>query len=68
MIVSTYLAVRILDTILGSSCLRSCLSTDSLGTEELEKLYVGQSHDLYWVYNDSCPTIEDYFKMVDYSM
>nr|BCP56498.1 phomopsene synthase [Diaporthe amygdali] len=35
-------------------------------SEELEKLYVGQSHDLYWVYNDSCPTIEDYFKMVDY--
>lgn len=31
----------------------------------MRRLFVGQSHDLYWVYNVTCPSVADYFKMVD---
>ncbi|KAL9609842.1 MAG: hypothetical protein Q9167_005409 [Letrouitia subvulpina] len=33
--------------------------------EETQQLYVGQSYDLYWTHNAICPTMSDYFKMVD---
>lgn len=33
--------------------------------EELQELYVGQSHDLAWTRNLSCPTEEEYLAMVD---
>jgi len=34
-------------------------------TEELKNLYVGQSLDLYWTNNLICPSIEEYFQMVE---
>jgi ophiobolin F synthase len=33
--------------------------------EETQKLYVGQSYDLYWTHNALCPSISEYLKMVD---
>ncbi|KAK3296682.1 isoprenoid synthase domain-containing protein [Chaetomium fimeti] len=33
--------------------------------EELEDLYIGQSHDLAWTCNLSCPTEDEYLAMVD---
>jgi hypothetical protein len=33
--------------------------------EELQELYVGQSHDLAWTCNLTCPTEEEYLAMVD---
>lgn len=36
--------------------------------EELRYLYVGQSYDLYWTRNVSCPSVEDYLRMVDQSL
>ncbi|KAH8803528.1 geranylgeranyl pyrophosphate synthase [Xylogone sp. PMI_703] len=33
--------------------------------EELEHLYLGQSWDLYWKYNLSCPTEKEYLNMID---
>ncbi|KAK2767552.1 hypothetical protein FQN54_003710 [Arachnomyces sp. PD_36] len=33
--------------------------------DEMRHLYVGQSFDLYWVYNVACPTVEEYLTMVD---
>ncbi|KAL4914351.1 putative geranylgeranyl diphosphate synthase [Aspergillus aurantiobrunneus] len=35
-------------------------------TEELHNLYVGQSMDLYWTNNLICPSVNDYFKMVEH--
>ncbi|KAG7004607.1 hypothetical protein G7Y79_00024g055570 [Physcia stellaris] len=34
-------------------------------TEELKNLYVGQSLDLYWTSNLICPSVDQYFKMVE---
>ncbi|EAQ85668.1 hypothetical protein CHGG_06921 [Chaetomium globosum CBS 148.51] len=36
--------------------------------EELQDLYVGQSYDLAWTCNLSCPTEEEYLAMVDGSL
>ncbi|CBF87199.1 hypothetical protein AN2611.2 [Aspergillus nidulans FGSC A4] len=33
--------------------------------EELENLYLGQSWDLQWKYNLTCPSIDDYTNMID---
>ena len=30
-------------------------------------MFVGQSYDLYWVYNVACPSIPDYLRMIDSS-
>ncbi|RAH79187.1 putative geranylgeranyl diphosphate synthase [Aspergillus japonicus CBS 114.51] len=35
-------------------------------TEELHYLYVGQSMDLYWTSNLICPSINEYFRMVEH--
>ncbi|KAG7005402.1 hypothetical protein G7Y79_00020g049300 [Physcia stellaris] len=37
----------------------------SVFIEELRYLYVGQSYDLYWTRNVSCPSEEDYLRMID---
>nr|POE75123.1 ophiobolin f synthase [Quercus suber] len=42
----------------NSACLNICI-------EEMERLYIGQSYDLYWTYNVLCPSISDYLKMVE---
>ncbi|KAI0526192.1 geranylgeranyl pyrophosphate synthase [Xylaria bambusicola] len=34
-------------------------------TEEMRRLYVGQSYDLYWTHNALCPSIAEYLRMVD---
>nr|A0A169T193.1 RecName: Full=Astellifadiene synthase; Short=SS; Includes: RecName: Full=Terpene cyclase; Includes: RecName: Full=Geranylgeranyl diphosphate synthase; Short=GGDP synthase; Short=GGS; Includes: RecName: Full=Geranylfarnesyl diphosphate synthase; Short=GFDP synthase [Aspergillus stellatus]BAU98235.1 astellifadiene synthase [Aspergillus stellatus] len=34
-------------------------------TEELRNLYIGQSMDLYWTGNLICPTMNEYFHMVE---
>ncbi|GAW23081.1 hypothetical protein ANO14919_126310 [Xylariales sp. No.14919] len=34
-------------------------------TEEMRRLYVGQSYDLYWTYNALCPSTAEYLRMVD---
>jgi ophiobolin F synthase len=31
----------------------------------MRRLYVGQSHDLYWTHNALCPSISEYLRMVD---
>lgn len=36
--------------------------------DELKRLHIGQSLDLYWTANVQCPSLEEYLKMVDYSM
>lgn len=36
-------------------------------SEELKNLYVGQSMDLYWTANMVCPTVNEYFKMIEHS-
>ena len=36
-------------------------------TEELERLYIGQSLDLHWTCNLICPSIEQYLEMIEYS-
>lgn len=33
--------------------------------DEVRRLFVGQSHDLYWVHNVICPSVADYIKMID---
>jgi len=33
----------------------------------MDKLYIGQGHDLFWAFNTKRPTIEEYVSMVDYS-
>ena len=44
-------------------------STDLTGSvEELRYMYIGQSYDLYWTRNVSCPSVEDYLRMVDQSL
>ena len=35
--------------------------------EELRYLYIGQSYDLYWTRSVTCPSVEDYLRMVDQS-
>lgn len=35
--------------------------------EEMDKLYIGQGHDLFWTFNTKLPTTEEYISMVDYS-
>ncbi|KAL6826308.1 isoprenoid synthase domain-containing protein [Trichoderma camerunense] len=45
---------------LGSS---ECLEIFS---EEMDKLYIGQGHDLFWTFNTKLPTTEEYISMVDY--
>ena len=40
------------------SCFRIFIS-------EMQKLYVGQSYDLYWTHNALCPSISEYLQMVD---
>ncbi|KAJ5808864.1 geranylgeranyl diphosphate synthase [Penicillium riverlandense] len=35
-------------------------------TEELKNLYVGQSLDLYWTNNVICPSVNEYFRMVEH--
>lgn len=32
--------------------------------DELRKLHVGQSHDLYWTHNNHCPTVSEYMDMI----
>ncbi|KAK8007933.1 histidine kinase 3 [Apiospora arundinis] len=34
--------------------------------EEMNKLYLGQGHDLFWTFNTTSPSIEEYMSMVDY--
>ncbi|KAH8194085.1 hypothetical protein TruAng_011748 [Truncatella angustata] len=34
-------------------------------SEEMEKLYVGQGHDLFWTFNTHRPTVNEYISMVD---
>ncbi|KAE8555445.1 hypothetical protein EYB25_000141 [Talaromyces marneffei] len=34
--------------------------------EELKRLHIGQSLDLYWTANVQCPSLEEYLKMVDH--
>ncbi|KAF9889737.1 hypothetical protein FE257_007043 [Aspergillus nanangensis] len=34
-------------------------------TEELKNLYIGQSLDLYWTNNVICPSVNEYFRMVE---
>lgn len=34
-------------------------------TEESERLYVGQSHDLHWTANLMCPSIGQYIRALD---
>ncbi|KAL2817761.1 isoprenoid synthase domain-containing protein [Aspergillus cavernicola] len=34
-------------------------------TEELKNLYVGQSMDLYWTNNLICPSLNEYFQMIE---
>ena len=34
-------------------------------TNEMRRLYVGQSYDLYWTHNALCPSIAEYLRMVD---
>ena len=33
----------------------------------MENLYIGQSYDLFWTFNLTCPSVEEYMKMMDYS-
>lgn len=33
----------------------------------MENLYIGQSYDLFWTFSLTCPSVEEYMKMVDYS-
>lgn len=33
----------------------------------MENLYIGQSYDLFWTFSLTCPSMEEYMKMVDYS-
>lgn len=40
----------------------------TLKSEELHNLYVGQSHDLYWTRHVTCPSVEEYLRMVDQSL
>ncbi|PWY68621.1 putative geranylgeranyl diphosphate synthase [Aspergillus heteromorphus CBS 117.55] len=35
-------------------------------TEELHNLYVGQSMDLYWTSNLICPSVNEYFQMIEH--
>ncbi|EED11493.1 geranylgeranyl diphosphate synthase, putative [Talaromyces stipitatus ATCC 10500] len=35
-------------------------------TEELKNLYIGQSLDLHWTNNVICPTVDEYFRMVEH--
>ncbi|KAJ5167656.1 geranylgeranyl diphosphate synthase [Penicillium canariense] len=35
-------------------------------TEELKNLYIGQSLDLHWTNNLICPTVDEYFRMVEH--
>ncbi|KAK7756059.1 hypothetical protein SLS62_002002 [Diatrype stigma] len=35
-------------------------------TEEMDKLYIGQGHDLFWTFNIKRPSVEEYISMVDY--
>ncbi|KAK1149438.1 hypothetical protein N8T08_006661 [Aspergillus melleus] len=37
----------------------------SILLEELQNMYLGQSWDLYWMYNLSCPSPDEYLNMVD---
>ncbi|KAF3400488.1 Ophiobolin F synthase [Talaromyces pinophilus] len=34
--------------------------------DELKRLHIGQSLDLYWTANVQCPSLEEYLRMVDY--
>lgn len=33
--------------------------------QEVRNLFVGQSYDLYWTHSAVCPSVSEYFKMVD---
>ncbi|KAL3473874.1 putative geranylgeranyl diphosphate synthase [Aspergillus californicus] len=35
-------------------------------TEELHNLYVGQAMDLYWTSNLMCPSVHEYFQMIEH--
>lgn len=35
--------------------------------DELDSMYRGQAHDLYWTSNGLCPTEEEYLSMIDAS-
>ncbi|KAI1258586.1 isoprenoid synthase domain-containing protein [Xylariaceae sp. FL1019] len=35
-------------------------------SEQMDKLYVGQGHDLFWAFNTKLPSVEEYLCMVDY--
>ena len=52
------LATAVAAQLPNPACLNICI-------EEMEHLYVGQSYDLYWTYNVSCPSISEYLKMVE---
>lgn len=36
--------------------------------EEMDRLYVGQGHDLFWTFNTRNPSVEEYISMIDCSM
>ncbi|KAI0160238.1 geranylgeranyl pyrophosphate synthase [Xylariaceae sp. FL1272] len=58
---ATYLYIQA--TELASDLSPACLK---IFTQEMQRLYIGQSYDLYWSHNAQCPTsIAQYLKMVD---
>lgn len=55
-----------------SRCLRKPISTTcsriaSSYKEEMDRLYIGQGHDLFWTFNIERPSVKEYISMVDYS-
>lgn len=45
----------------------SPMRTNPTVLEEMDKLYIGQGHDLFWTFNIKRPSVEEYISMVDYS-
>ena len=46
--------------------LSPCMS-DNSHIEELQKINLGQSYDLFWTCNIECPTVSEYLNMIDAS-
>ncbi|KAI3326695.1 geranylgeranyl pyrophosphate synthase [Xylariaceae sp. AK1471] len=51
-------ATKLAASLPNSSCF-------TIFTEEMQRLYIGQSYDLYWTHNAICPSASKYLKMVD---
>ena len=39
----------------------------TFATEEMRGLFIGQSFDLYWTFNTTCPSMNEYLEMIDKS-